>query len=112
VLAATLTVPLNEDDWDIWSLANYNAIVGINAAIASKYGVVLPQYPLQPIPFDDIGSWMSYNQQAHYNFTGVLGQAANDLTGYDLTDPAQRESWIWLNFKDLQNACATLGIAP
>lgn len=112
MLAALLNIPKTEQDWDIWSLSNYDAVNQVNGAILRIYGVNLPQYQLQPIPFNDINSWLNNNQQAHFAFTSVLRQQANDLLGVDFKDENQKEAWIYLNYKELQDACMKLGIGP
>jgi len=112
VLAALLNIPQSDEDWSQWSYANYDCNAQIRAAIKSQFGVDLPEYQLDPINFDDLDTWLSNNQQAHVDFTGVIGQQSNDLLHTDLRDPNQRQAWVWLNFKELQGACQRLKIGP
>jgi hypothetical protein len=112
MLASLLNIPHTEDDWEIWSLANYNCLNQIRAAIQAQYNVNLPTYDVQPIPFDDFKTWVSSNQQAHTDFTQILKQQSNDLVDFNFDDERQKENWIWLNYMEIQNACAKLKIGP
>lgn len=107
-----LNVPQSPDDWQRFSFANYDALNQINGAIAAQKGVTLPQYQVQPIPFDAIGTWLENNQMAHEDFNAVLGLPGSDLLHTDLSDPNQRQAWIYLNFMELLAACQKLGIGP
>ena len=112
MIAALLNIPKNDGDWAIWSYNNYDANNQIRQAIFQQKNVQLPEYQLDPIPFDDLPTWMMNNQQAHVDFTGALGQQSNDLLHADLRDPNQLQSWIWLNYMEIQSACNTLKIGP
>jgi len=112
VLAALLNAPSTPGDWEIWSMANYDALNQIRAAIQTQKGVTLPSYQVQPIPFDDIDSWLDAVQQAQDDFSKVLGLQANDLLGVDFKDTNQKEAWIWLYFKGVSDACNVLRIGP
>ena len=112
MLAATLNSPKSEVEWEQWSLANADAVAQIRQAILAQKGVTLPAYAIQPIPFNDIDSWLNNIQQGQNDFTAVLRQPAFDLTGVDLKDDNQRDAWIWLNYKAMSAACEALGIGP
>lgn len=112
MLAALLNIPRNEAEWAIWSYNNYDCVNQIRDAINTAYNVTLPEYQLDPINFGDIDTWLDNNQQAHVDFTRALGQQSNDLLHVDLNDSNQLQSFVWLNFKELQSACQTLKIGP
>lgn len=112
MLAQLLNVPRSEADWDHWSFANADALAQIRGAILAQKNISLPSYQVWPIPFNDINTWLDANQQAHTDFNGVLGQNGNDLLHIDLQDPNQLQSWIWLNYQEVQSACQTLEIGP
>jgi hypothetical protein len=112
MLAALLNVPDTEEDWSIWSYNNYDCVNQIRQAILAQKGIQLPEYQIEPISFSDINTWLENNQQAHVDFTNALGISSVDLTDTDLRDPQQRQSWIYLNFQELNSACQTLKIGP
>lgn len=112
MLAAVLNVPRSEEDWAIWSYANYDALNQIRAAILTQRGVRLPEYVVEPIPFQSIDVWLSNIQQANNDYSSALGQQGNNLTGVDFNNENEKESWINLNFMSLRAACSTLGLGP
>lgn len=112
VLALLINVPQTDQDWDRWSFSNQDALAQIRDAILAQKNIDLPSYQVWPIDFDDIDNFLDANQQAHTDFLGVLGQNGNDLLHVDLKDPNQRQSWVFLNWMELSNACQTLKIGP
>ncbi len=112
MLAALLNVPETDSDWERWSYNNYDANNQIRQAIVAQKKIILPEYQLQPIDWDNISFWLEANQQAHISFTNALGQASNDLASVDFDKPDEVRSWIWLNYMEISDACKTLGIGP
>lgn len=110
MLANLLAVPNTEADWSIFSFNNRLEVDRINEAILKQKGVNLPQYPLDPINFNQIYTWLAYNAQAHIAFNGVLGLQSNDLLAVDLRDVRQRVSWIFQNYLEVQSAQNALDI--
>lgn len=111
MLAALLNVPHTEADWARWSFNNWDCLNQIRQAI-SEFGLTLPDYQVEPIDLNDIDSFLAANQQAHSDFTGALGLASSDLLHTDLKDVNQRQAWVWLNWKELADACDKLKIGP
>ena len=112
MLAQLLNVPETEHDWSIWGWANFDVNNQIRQAIKDQKGLTLPEYQLEPIPWNDIDTWLDNNQQAHIDFTSALGIQSSDLLHTDLQDRNQRAAWIWLNFSECQWACQQLKIGP
>lgn len=112
MLARLLNVPGTPEDWSIWSFSNYDCNNQIRQAILAQKNVILPEYQLEPIPWGDLDTWMNNNQQAHIDFTGILGLQSNDLLHADLKDESQRAAWVWLNYSEVLWACQKLGIGP
>jgi hypothetical protein len=112
MLAALLNIPSNEQEWSVWGRNNYDVNAQIRLAILAQKNISLPEYPLDPIPFFDLQTWLMNNQQAHIDFTSSLGQQSSDLISVDLNDENQKQAWIFLNYMELQSACQTLGIGP
>lgn len=112
MLAYLQTIPTDEAQWSRWSFSNYDCLAQIRQAIASQYGVNLPEYQVNPINWDNIEGWLAANYTAHKDFTRVLGQQSNDLTQVGFDKPDQVQSWVWLNYMELLNACEKLRIGP
>lgn len=101
--------PENEQALTVYTFNHMDAIRRINAAIFDQKGVDLPLYNLDPI-WPDQASWLRQLQQAHNDFTSVLGIDGVDLTDVDFNDPAQTASWVRLNGEEIRQAFELLGI--
>lgn len=112
MLAALLNVPETEEQWALWSFNNFDCVNQIRQAIKAQLNLTLPEYQIEPINFSQIGTWLENNQQAHIDFTDALGQQSSNIQEVDLSDPRQKESFIFLNYMELLNACQTLKIGP
>lgn len=112
MLVDCLTVPHSPEAWERFAFANNDAVNQINQAITAQTGVQLATYQLYPINFDDPSFFLENNQQAHIQFTQATGGQSADLQDVDLKDPKQLESWINLNWLELNSACVTLKIGP
>jgi len=110
MLASLLNVPNDELAWQVWSFNNRAQNAEIRAAILKQKNVNLSEYPLDPIPFDDLTTWLAWNQQAHNDFNGVLGLQGNDLEGVNFEDAGQKQAWLYLNYQELYSASAALSI--
>lgn len=110
MLPILAVVPNTDDQWNQFSFNLRNEIDRINAAIQTQYNVNLPSYQLDPIPWDDVYTWLLNNSQAHIAFNDVLGLQSQDLLAVDLSDIRQRAAWIFTNFLEVQSAEQKLGI--
>jgi hypothetical protein len=87
---------------------------GATAEAQLKPIINLPQYQTYPIIYDnprDFQFWLIQNSQAHNDFNSVLNLQSSDLTGVDIRNQKQLEAWVYLNYKELDNACFALGIS-
>jgi hypothetical protein len=110
MLPKLLSVPQTKDEWDTFSFNNKNEIARINAAILARFGTSLPSYPIDPINFEHIFDWLEYNSQSHIAFNDVLGLQSHDLLSIDLQNESQKIAWIFLNYSEIRDAEAALGI--
>lgn len=111
MLANLLVAPKTDFEWSIWSYAHRDQHNMIRQAIQAKFGVSLTEYPLDPIPFQDLTQWLDWNQQSHDDFNGVLGTQSSNLQQADFKDPAQLESWIYLHRREHETAASVLKIS-
>ena len=110
MLPTLLVVPQNQQEWDDFSFNLRTETDRINSAVSAKFGVTLPSYPLDPINFEHVDDWLEYNSQSHIAFNDVLGLQSHDLLSVDLKDKNQLVGWIFLNYSELRDAEAELGI--
>lgn len=105
-----LNVPKTEVEWSFFSWNNRDAVTRIRQAIKAQKNVNLNDYQLDPINPNDPSFFLQNNQQAHTDFNGVLNLQSTDLLDVNLADPRELESWIFLNWKEVQQAELALGI--
>lgn len=110
MLASLLNIPETQSDWSIWSYAHRDQHDIVNQAIQKQYGINLTQYPLDPIPFDDLQQWLTWNSDAHDDVNSVLGTQGSDLQFVDFSDPAQKEGWIYLHRREHETWAAALKV--
>lgn len=108
--AILLEVPQTEDHWAVWSLHNKLDHDAIRQAILTQKGINLPQYNLDPIPFDAPLDWLAWEQQSHSDVNNVLGTQGHDLEGVDFRDPRQLEAWVWLDYLEHRTWGDILGV--
>lgn len=111
MLANLLVAPRTDQDWSIWSYAHRDQHAIIRQAIQAQLGINLPEYPLDPINFDQLSQFLDWNQQAHDDFNGVLGTQSSNLQQADLKDPGQLEAWIYLHRREHETAANALKIS-
>ena len=96
-VADLFNTPKTDNEMAHWSFAHMDHHREVNAAILQKYGISLPEYPLDPVDLNDPGAWLNQHQQMHNNTDQILGIPGYDLTEVNLSDPDQRAGWIFLN---------------
>jgi hypothetical protein len=109
-LALISTVPTVPERFLEWSFSHMAHHRDINHAILLQFGDQFPEFPLDPIDFDDPEEMLYNHQTMHNNQNSVLGIAGNDLLSVDFGDIDQRSAWIWLNFQEHLQANAKLGV--
>lgn len=109
-IADLANVPDTQEGLLTWSFAHMAHHRDIIHAIFIKDKIKLIEFPLDPMPLDNLGVW-GYNHQAmHSQMDQVLNISPFDLTDVNWQDPTQRAEWIWLNFQEHLQATNILGI--
>src|ERR1700683_4059733 len=106
--AYLLNTPVSPQDWSVWSYAHRDQHKQILEAIQAKFGVNLTEYPIDPIALDDFDDFLNWNQRYHNDMNGILGTQGSDLQQANLTDPSQREAWIYLHRREHENVANIL----
>lgn len=95
-----LNVPSSPESWAWFSFSNQDSHIKIVRRAFQVLKVKLQEFPLDPMPLQDLGAWAYQHQQAHDQMNAVLGIAGNDFTALDLEAPDQVSSWIRNHFEN------------
>lgn len=109
-LATLYNVPTTPEEFNIFSFANSDEHTNIVRALIVQYNVPSPVYVLDPLPLQDMGTWLEQHQILHNIMNGVLGTNSNDLTDVDFKDQDQLAEWIWLHAQEHFTAAGLLGL--
>ena len=110
MLPILYNTPNTDQDWNTWSLSHSASHKKIIQAVLAQKGVTLSQYQLDPIPFNDFGTFLNNNQQAHNDMTNALGITGSDLQSVDITDESQKRAWINLHAQEHREVELALGV--
>lgn len=109
MLAALWNLPTTPETLSWFTFSNQQHHAAISGSVWSQLGLVLPQWPLDPLPPDQT-TWLYDHQQMHNQQNAVLGIVGNDLTELDFHDISQLTDWIELHAREHQQAAEILGI--
>lgn len=109
-LATLLEVPKTKEAWDRFSWNNKTACDRIRQAIQQQLSIPLTEYILDPIDLEKPEFFLENNAQAHIDFNNALGLQGADLEEVDLKDERQLTAWVFLNWKELNDASIELGV--
>jgi hypothetical protein len=87
-LALLYNIPNDRRSMDEWSFSNRESHDQIILAIKRIYGVSLTPYVLDPLPTEDIPSFLARHQQIHSDMAVITGIATNNYTALDFNDPS------------------------
>lgn len=94
MIAALFNIPGDFATFKRFSFHNNDAHVLASRFLRSQFGLSVDEYPLDPIPENDIEGWLYTHQAAHNAINGALGLSGNDLTAVDVTKKEQLINWI------------------
>jgi hypothetical protein len=109
-LAILANVPDTPEAMAEWSFAHMAHHRDMVTKIYQLYNINLPIYALDPVNLDDPTNFIDTHQVMHNDIDGLVNLPPYDLTGVDLTNFEQRESWIWLNFQSHLAESQALGV--
>jgi hypothetical protein len=110
-LAFLINSPQSEQDWSVWSWSHKDQHTLARNAVQAKYGINLADYPIDPIPFQQITQWLDYNQEMHDDINGILGTNSTNLQQVNFRDAAQLSAWIYLHRREHENWANMLGFS-
>lgn len=100
MIAALFNVPTDLQTMARFSFHNRDAHELAVLAIQRNTGVVLPSYPIDPIPPSDFPGWLYSHQSMHNSINAALGLTGNDLSDVDPTKLDQLTYWIQIHAKE------------
>lgn len=110
MIASIANIPSGPEQLAWWAWGHMAHHRDINRRILEITTIALPEFVLDPINPEDMGTWIDQHQQMHNNMNRILGLSGNDLLNVDWQDQAQLSSWIWLNFTEHLAASQSLGV--
>ena len=87
-VANLYNVPTDRRSTAAWAFSNADSHQQILFAIAAKYQKNLTSYVLDPLPDEDIPSFLERHQTMHADMASVTGIATNNYTALDFNDPS------------------------
>lgn len=109
-LALLYNIPTDIRSRNEWSFSNANSHLLIIQAIQAKFGRTLPSFLLDPLPDEDVPSFLARHQQMHADMAGVTGIATNNYTALDFNDPSLLAYYFNLHAAEHVATHAALGI--
>ena len=80
-----------------WSFNNASEHFKIQQAIFDKHHLVLPLFPIDPIPMFALDDWARRHQTMHSGPSQVLKLQDFDLSSIDFNKPEQVTVWVMLH---------------
>lgn len=109
-LASIANVPVDKETTDEWAFSHMAHHRDIIRVINEKFQIILPEYSLDPLDPNDLGTWGYQHQIMHNQMDAILSIAGNDLLDVSWQDQGERASWIELNFREHLQANQILGV--
>jgi hypothetical protein len=107
-IASLANVPVSDQERSDWAFAHMAHHRDINAQIYDLVKIALPEYILDPIDANDIGTWEYQHQLMHDAQNELLGVQGQDLTGVDWKNQNVLAGWVFLNFSEHYQASQIL----
>lgn len=95
--AGLFNIPSDKETLQHFAFYNRDAHELAVRAIQRTTGVLLPSYPIDPIPDNDFGGWLYAHQAMHNSVNSALGLAGNDLSDLDPSKAEQMTTWTQLH---------------
>jgi hypothetical protein len=110
-ISPLFNIPASESDFHTFSFHDLDMHRQIIEAIQATRNIVLPLYPTDPIPLDDIAGWAEIHQEMHADFTRVLGIVGSDFSVLDPTNQSELSAWIYLHAQEMYQAATMLRLS-
>ena len=109
-LSTLYNIPQNDEQFNVFSFSNRDEHNKIAMALVNIYNISAPYYVIDPMPMQDLGTWLEQHQELHNVMNGATGQQSNDLETVDFSDDNQRAEWIWLHAQEHYKVASFLGL--
>ncbi len=109
-IASLYNIPSSNFNRSQWAFAHAAHHRDINRRIYELVKIALPEYLLDPINPDEMGTWEYQHQLMHDNQNALLNIVGFDLTGLDWKKQNELAGWIYLNGEEHRQAADILEI--
>lgn len=103
-------VPTTPDELSRWGTLHMILHRSQITAANGRYGVILPEFVLDPVDTTPNSSWFQQHQQMHNDIDQLTGVAQFDLIDVDWEEEAQRIGWIQGHAQLHQQETTVLGV--
>jgi len=110
-LATLFNIPSDENDFQVFSLHNMDQHRQVINAIAATRNIILPLYPMDPIPLQDLPFWAIIHQASHNDVNGALGTAGFDISTIDVENEAELAAFFQIHAQEHVNWANVLGLS-
>ncbi len=110
MIAELLVVPQSEDEWERWSWHHRSDHQEIIAAIRQQKKLMLTEYQVEPIAWNQFEYWLEANEQMHYDMNLALQLQSSDLGDLNPRDQGVLANWIYFHWLEHNTARQALGI--
>ncbi len=97
MIAALYNIPTDAISLARFSFHNRDQHELAIRALLNRTGLVLPDYPIDPIKMSDFKGWLYTHQSMHNSVNTALNLPGNDLTDVDPQKLDQLTTWIQLH---------------
>lgn len=111
-VAPLYNIPGTVDESNSWSFAHSSHHRDIIKAVFEQYGVSLPEYALDPIPTQDLSTWIYQHQQMHNDMNQIVGVSGYNLSNVNWKNIESRSGWIFSNANEHTNVAGILRVGP
>jgi hypothetical protein len=99
-IAGFQSVPKSEGEWARFAFDHMDHHFRLATAAFKTYGIVVPNYALNPFDPEHADSWLDQHQTMHEAIDSLLGFAPYNMMDVDFKDEKQAAGWVYLNFQN------------
>lgn len=111
-IASLFNVPGTEDEMNTWAFSHMADHRDIIRAVRNRYGLSLQEFALDPLPVNNMSTWLYQHQIMHNEMNSVFGLTGFNLVGVDIKNQDSLAGFILSNgveHRAAQKAIAAAG---
>lgn len=110
MIAELQIVPGDAVEWERWAWHHRDHHQQIIAAIQQQTKATLPEYQVEPIPWNHFDQFVTNNEQMHIDMNQAMGMQGTELGDLDLRHTEELPQWIYSHWLEHQQIAVRLGI--